>query len=502
MPPAHLKQLPFHTFLLPLFFVLHALNQYFRLIPATLTVEYLLYYVLLAAGLLLSGKWLFKTWAKGGVWTTGALIIFFFFGALHDFIKSTPILRFIASYKILLPLLLIVFIAFSLIIKRSRQIQKTAQYFTYLFLLLTAIEGLQIAGKLLTSRQAQTYATNNPPVTAAITGPAKNQPDIFFIVFDEYASSVGLQQYLGFNNSQLDSTLLANHFYIVHNSKSNYNSTPLSLASTLNLQYFNAPLENEFTDAHTMLKGWYSLKMSHLPQLLANAGYTIYNYGLCDLDKYPVHTSRYFNDYENGTMYKETIWGCIQKDILWNINTLHLPFLIKKNLAARKATQTNFIARNRQHLQLLLQALQTQNNQPKFVFCHIMMPHSPFYFDKEGVPNQLYTNDTYDTRNNRGLYLEQLQYTNTWIDSIVQAASQPFTRPRVVIIEGDHGYRENEPNTPRNMNFMNLNAWYFSDGQYQYLNDSISPVNSFRVILNKYFNNQLPLLKDSTVLLR
>lgn len=492
---------PFHTFLLPLFFVLHVLNQYFRLIPVLLALEYLLYYILLAAVLLVTGKWLYKSWVKGGVWATGALIIFFFFGALHDFLKSTPVLRYISSYKILLPLLLIVFLIFSRLIKRNLQLQKTAQYFTYLFLLLAAIELVQTGGKLFTNRQAQTYASNNQPVQAAVTGKAISQPDIFFIVFDEYASSACLQQYLGFNNSRLDSTLRTNHFYIVRNSKSNYNSTPLSISSALNLQYFNQPLENEFTDAHAMLKGWYSLKMCQLPQLLATAGYSIYNYGLCDFNNYPVHTSRYFKDYEDRTLYNETLWGCIQTDIFWNIGKLNLSFFTNKSVAEGKDRQTKFIARNYQHLQLLLQALNTQNNQPKFVFCHIMMPHAPFYLNKEGVPNQAYTS-VYDNRNNRGPYLEQLQYTNTWIDSIVHAANQPFARPRVVIVEGDHGYREIAPATPRNMHFMNLNAWYFSDGQYGSLYDSISPVNSFRVIMNKYFNNRLPLLKDSTILLR
>lgn len=492
---------PFHTFLLPLFFVLHVLNQYFRLIPVLLAVEYFLYYVLLAAVLLITGKWLYKSWVKGGVWATGALIIFFFFGALHDFLKSTPVLHLISTYKVLLPLLLIAFLIFSLVIKRSQQIQKTAQYFTILFALLIAIDLMQIVGKMFTNPQAQTYANNNHPVQAAITGTEKSQPDIFFIVFDEYASSAGLQQFLGFNNSRLDSSLLANHFYIVRNSKSNYNYTPFSISSTLNLQYFNQPLEYQDADTHSMLKGWYSLKMSRLPQLLAQSGYKIYNYGLCDFNNYPAYTSRYFTDFEFGIFYKETLWGRIQKDILWNIWKLPPSFLTNILLAESNAKKTNFIARNRQHLHLLLQSLHTQNNQPKFVFCHIMMPHSPYYFNKQGENNEafsyVYTNQTI-----REHYLEQLLYTNKWIDSVIQATQQSFTRPRVVIVEGDHGFRESTPNAPRNSHFTNLNAWYFSDGQYNLLYDSISPVNSFRVIMNKYFNNRLPLLKDSTVFLR
>jgi len=41
-----------------------------------------------------------------------------------------------------------------------------------------------------------------------------------------------------------------------------------------------------------------------------------------------------------------------------------------------------------------------------------------------------------------------------------------------------------------------LNAYYFPDNDYSLLYPEISPVNSFRVILNKYFKTGLSLLKD------
>jgi hypothetical protein len=70
----------------------------------------------------------------------------------------------------------------------------------------------------------------------------------------------------------------------------------------------------------------------------------------------------------------------------------------------------------------------------------------------------------------------------------------------VIILEGDHGYRFYEKKD-RLKEFRNLNAYYFSDRDYRSLSDSISPVNTFRVVLNKYFCNSLPLLKDSSIYL-
>jgi len=91
-------------------------------------------------------------------------------------------------------------------------------------------------------------------------------------------------------------------------------------------------------------------------------------------------------------------------------------------------------------------------------------------------------------------------YSNEIIKKIIRTVSN-FKNKKVVIIEGDHGFRNYEPGVPEEKVFMNLNTYYFSDGDYKTLYNNISPVNSFRVVLNKYFCQSLPLLKDSSVFL-
>lgn len=41
-----------------------------------------------------------------------------------------------------------------------------------------------------------------------------------------------------------------------------------------------------------------------------------------------------------------------------------------------------------------------------------------------------------------------------------------------------------------------LNAYYFPDNKTEALYDTITPVNSFRVVFNTYFDQNLPLLPD------
>ena len=106
------------------------------------------------------------------------------------------------------------------------------------------------------------------------------------------------------------------------------------------------------------------------------------------------------------------------------------------------------------------------------------------------------------TNNLRDGYLNQVIYTNSLLKELIQLVPVDSGRGRVVIIEGDHGFRDYDQPAKREKEFMNLNTYYFSDHDYSMLHDSISPVNSFRVVLNKYFCQALPLLKDSTIYFR
>jgi hypothetical protein len=65
--------------------------------------------------------------------------------------------------------------------------------------------------------------------------------------------------------------------------------------------------------------------------------------------------------------------------------------------------------------------------------------------------------------------------------------------PPIIIVQGDHGPFLS--NTPEHI-FDILNAYYFPDQQYEPLYPDISPVNTFRVVLNQYFNGNYPMLPD------
>jgi hypothetical protein len=496
---SRLKQLPFHIFLLPVFYILHAVNRYYGLFPFRLPAWYLLCYLVLAAIIYGIGYLLFRSSRKAGLWSIIILIIVFFFGKALDLLRSNSVLHWAASYKIFLPVIAGSLIILTIYIKRSsRAFSKLNIYFNLVFWLFVLSEIIFSSVHYFSGTgKKNNLALQNTPLNIQLANiPDTAKPDIFFIVFDEYTSSVSLKKYLNYDNAWLDSSLAVHGFYIARHSKGNYNATTYSLGSTFDLQYFNYPLEHTPPIPKSILKAQYSFSKSRLPGILEKQGYTIKNIGLLDLEKYPTPQTSYFENEYKSIFYEETIWNRIEKEIGWNI-ALKFPNRLKKKYKEQQAAAVNHYTSNFKNI---LTELQTQTATPKFIYGHIFMPHRPYCLNRKGEFINTLFNYTRYSRDS--LYLEQLAFCNTWIDSLAKASDKSFNRPRVIIIEGDHGYRDaNDEQTIRERELMNLSAYYFSDKNHSLLYDSITPVNSFRVIFNKYFNANLPLLKDSSVLL-
>ncbi|HEY4148498.1 MAG TPA: hypothetical protein VGM41_06200, partial [Chitinophagaceae bacterium] len=70
----------------------------------------------------------------------------------------------------------------------------------------------------------------------------------------------------------------------------------------------------------------------------------------------------------------------------------------------------------------------------------------------------------------------------------------------VIIIQSDHGYRDlKQTDVNPHLYFNNYSAFYFPDKDYSGLYDTLSNINTFPLIFNKYFNTTIPIQKDSVV---
>ncbi len=130
-----------------------------------------------------------------------------------------------------------------------------------------------------------------------------------------------------------------------------------------------------------------------------------------------------------------------------------------------------------------------------------MMPHYPYYFDANGKPNPLefLMEEQQHLQKN---YLGYLQHCNKIFLQLIDTILQQSKNPPIIIFMGDHGFRHFIKPTDQQYHFMNFNSVYLPGNNYTGFYDSISGVNLFRVILNKQFNQRLPMLKDSSSYMR
>jgi hypothetical protein len=146
---------------------------------------------------------------------------------------------------------------------------------------------------------------------------------------------------------------------------------------------------------------------------------------------------------------------------------------------------------------------------PRFVLAHMLAPHHPFVFGPNGETNQhgipFSLNQWSDPDAYIDGYRDELIYLNKRLLEIVDGILANAEIPPIIIIQGDHGSAATifgaVPDPPtityEHEGYAILNAYYLPPTcDTSQLSDSITPVNSFRVIFNACFGKNYELLED------
>jgi len=134
-----------------------------------------------------------------------------------------------------------------------------------------------------------------------------------------------------------------------------------------------------------------------------------------------------------------------------------------------------------------LENMPVTDGKPKFIFAHIICPHSPYVFGSNGEKLGLKQGESKDAKQ---LYLDQHIFISKKVKEFVDkklSASQPTP---VIIIQADHGARMDKPNA-----HQVFSAVYVPNNKGNAWQDSISSVNTFRVLFNDIFGTNLEILK-------
>lgn len=488
-----IRKYPLYLFLLPLFFVLHGFAENFGFIEVKEAAILLLSYLFLTMSIAGFSYFFFRNWNRAALITTFWMSFFFFFGALHEFMKEHSPIKFLSRYAFLLAAALsILFVLFIFFKQSKKPFQRFSIYLNALFLIYILVDLGTIGWKATHKNEKMLTTYGFAKENKYTVCDTCQRPDIFFLLYDEYSGSASLKKQYNYDN-KLDSFLTSRQFSVQSHSRSNYNFTPFSMSSVLNMSFIEGINNTQSVTADDYANCNLLIRDNEVIKFLDAHGYDIINYSVFDLAGNPSMVDQSFLPLKTKLISDRTLFAHMNKDIGWLLIT-RWPF----NLFTKNDFMKHKL--NNEHFQQeVLNASKVKGSKPRFIYAHFYMPHPPYFFDQFGkLKDETVIYNEYKT-NPVSSYLEYVTYTNSEIEKLVKSI-QENNPSAIIVLLSDHGYREKER---RNFPyfFENLNAVYYPDKNYSSLYDSITNVNQFRVILNKYFKQSFPLLKDSTVLL-
>lgn len=502
---------PIHPFLFALFpiFFLYE-NNINEVLPEvlvkpvfwTLVITLIIYFIL---------KFLFKNIDKTAILLSLFVLVFFSHGHFHNLLgeKKYLISGFeIGTDKILFSIWAILFALgiFLLIKKFPKNMNPYTKLLNIISLLLVVFSIVNILFyEVRTQRLFRTRDINSENQVSLnnSTNNITTKPDIYYIILDRYGANKTLQEIYGFDNSPFTDFLENKGFYIAYDSKANYPKTSHSLATSLNLKYINYlsnQAENRQSDETLLypLLGDYKVE-----EFLRSIGYKYYHLGSwweptktnknADLNFILGSTFLNFDEFSNKLLS----------------TTMFTPI-------ARKLTVGTTYSFNDQHRARILFQFDKLNqvpdlDSPKYVFAHILLPHEPFVLDENC--RAIYTEDAKKKTNSEN-YVNQTKCANKKLKKVITNILTKSKIPPIIIIQADEGAPVLKGGVKKGLNYADssdkaveerlriLNAYHLPENGAKKLYNSISPVNSFRLIFNLYFGSDLELLEDKSYIFR
>jgi hypothetical protein len=334
-------------------------------------------------------------------------------------------------------------------------------------------------------RSVHALGADHAPVESDLTKPT-NPPDVYYFILDSYGRQDVLDMAYDYDNTEFLNALRERGFYVGECSQSNYVRTEISLASSLNMMYLQ-DLDEAFNPESTARrKLWDSLKHSAVRYNFENMGYKTVDFAtgfawneLEDADVFiapPPFTSG-LSEFEG--LFLRTTFARYIQDFGW----IDPDSVMGQDFRDR----FNNIFDNMSKI--------ANMPEPTFAYVHVISPHPPFVFDPKGNPT--YPPDFWNKQREyppdlyKKGYTNQLTYLNQKTLRAIDIILAESDTPPIIIIQGDHGPWMQ----PNNRRMWILNA-YSLPGHEDALYPTITPVNTFRLVFNKYFGGKYDMLKD------
>ncbi|MFV2043936.1 MAG: sulfatase-like hydrolase/transferase [Anaerolineales bacterium] len=456
----------------------------------------------LAFVLLISLRLLLGNLEKASLLATLAILLILSYGHIYNLLKPVTFGTLaIGRHRILLPLALAILIVLGALIWRSPPPgRRLLGYMSFIGLTLLLWAAYPLAIHNLETERVATLGEGSRGVL--LEPSADPRPDIYYIILDGHGRGDVLEFTFGYDSQGLSEELEALGFYIADESLANYGWTALSIASSLNMSYLDELAQvigesgTDIGPARDMIRN------NEVTEIMKSAGYTIVSYdsgaqeGIANndiylvpdfsetIEQYAILRGLSLNPFEG--MLLETTMGRVPYE--WFVN--------EQRNARALITDFNY-EKQRQRILFQLSTLPefAEVEGDYFIFAHVMSPHPPFIFGPRGeeVPNSgvfsLEDLGCCEIEEYRSRYRDQTSYLDKLLVQAVRDIVEASDIPPIIIVQGDHGPSLNmdEGDSTSRGRFERmaiLNAYLLPESCRDQLYPEISPVNSFRVVLN------------------
>ncbi len=430
---------------------------------------------------------LIKDRIKAGLITTVFLLVFFGYGYTFDLLRVSGVIA--VKHRHLLPvfvLLLGYIIYFIHLSKKNSALEILSRTLNLMGIVLIIINLINIVSFEVKKMnlQKQTYTSDNVKTNL---NNADNYPDIYFIIMDEYASLDTIKNIWGYDNSWFADSLKQKGFYVAEKSTVKYYETTKAIPSYLNMEYVDSKLD--------MVTCFQKLNNNQVSEYLMGMGYEIVAFD--NLYALNPGKGKFTSDYQFD--FKEAGAEVKSADdfsmILINNTMLRaFNYLFKLSYTYNMSRNATLYTLSK------LKEIPTEVPDPKFVYVHLLCPHTPFVFDIKGKEVDPVNNSNW---RDKKYYLEQYIYITKEMEKTIDEILKNSKTPPVIILQSDHGPRGNSsPNPSENIDIPTeeklkiFNAYYLPNVNKNILKENVSPINTFRIIFNTYFKDKFELLED------
>jgi hypothetical protein len=494
--------LPLYPFLLGLYPVLALYLFNIQQVPAYAILRAFLVSLGVTGVIWLACLLLYRQRVKAALAASLLLILFFTYGHLYSAIYHRQLLGFtLGRHAILAVFWALLGLAWLVYVARLHH----PEWLNRQFYLISSVLAVMLLAQFLVVglRYAFSPRPQAHPPTAESAAPqaGETSPDVYYILIDSYARSDILKTW-NFDNSRFIQELTDLGFTVLPQAHSNYTNTIKSLSSALNINYldqFGIPDTLLSDDPLITTIGSRLIKNSKVAAAFKQMGYRTYAFATkaawANVDTADVYynvaadtpdmdreETLKFNELFLSTTYFRVLLDANKNAyIRFNRLPVYLLSWVEPSADVFNTSRYKEYLQNRYSFQQLAK-IPAQPGK-KLVIAHLMAAHSSYVFNPDGSFRT-------DENENASVYLQELQYVDGQLIPILRTIIDESKVKPIIVIQGDHSVM------PGPAAFEVLNAFYLPDGGSAKLYPTLTPVNTFRLILNTYFDGSYQYLPD------